>query len=59
MAESTDSGSLVDKVIIHLRATGDAPLLKQDKVKVSGTERFATVVDFLRKQLQRDSVVSE
>jgi ubiquitin-like protein ATG12 len=62
MAENADSSSSAassDKVVILLRATGDAPILRQDKVKIGGAQRFASVVDYLRKQLQRDSVVRQ
>ncbi|KAK2079642.1 hypothetical protein QBZ16_002037 [Prototheca wickerhamii] len=36
---------------------GDAPVLKQPKVKVDGKERFSKLVDFLRKRLGKDHVV--
>ena len=69
------------KVVVLFKATGDAPILKQNKFKarfprdrtplqrlltcaaprrtaqISASERFGKVVDFLRKQIQRDSVV--
>ena len=70
------------KVVVLFKATGDAPILKQNKFKarawrarapqacalafaadaprgaqISANERFGKVVDFLRKQIQRDSVV--
>ncbi len=82
------------KVVVMFKATGDAPILKQNKFKararaaaaqrreaatqaadcgllpwaagpcccargaqISATERFGKVVDFLRKQIQRESVV--
>ena len=46
-----------EKVVVMFRATGDAPLLKRNKFKISASEKFAKVVDFLRKQIQRDTVV--
>ena len=67
-----------NKVVVLFKATGDAPILKQQKFKargeqacvtlgealspllvaqINGSERFSKVVDFLRKQLQRESVV--
>ena len=58
MADPPGGSSSTDKVIVVLKAVGDAPILKQERVKISGVERFVKVVDFLRKQLQRDSVVS-
>jgi len=68
-------------VIVHLKPTGGAPVLKVLKFKVrnvtdvhprarpssrmtfnrlqvSGDRKLATVADSLRKQLERDSVVS-
>ena len=74
------------KVVVMFKATGDAPILKQNKFKarpaacatnaqprgqprlragpscavlaqISANERFGKVVDFLRKQIQRDTVV--
>ncbi|KMT04837.1 hypothetical protein BVRB_7g170070 [Beta vulgaris subsp. vulgaris] len=53
---ASESPSAVRKVVIHLRATGDAPILKQQKFKVSGTDRFASVIDFLRRQLHRETL---
>ncbi|XP_010270807.1 PREDICTED: ubiquitin-like protein ATG12 isoform X3 [Nelumbo nucifera] len=62
------------KVVVHLRATGDAPILKQAKFKlrfvvscyvgpltslpilIAGTDKFAKVIDFLRRQLHRDTL---
>ncbi|XP_077240972.1 ubiquitin-like protein ATG12 isoform X2 [Tasmannia lanceolata] len=44
------------KVVVHLRATGDAPILKQAKFKMDGSEKFARVIDFLRRQLHRDTL---
>eukprot|EP00898_Chlorokybus_atmophyticus_P006566 jgi/Chlat1/6910/Chrsp52S06636 len=44
------------KVTVHLNATGDAPILKQSKFKVSAEDRLGKVQDFLRRQLHRDNV---
>ncbi|KAJ7555768.1 hypothetical protein O6H91_05G054300 [Diphasiastrum complanatum] len=43
-------------VVILFRATGDAPILKQSKFKIAAAEKFAKVIDFLRKQLHRETV---
>ena len=43
-------------VVVLLKATGGAPILKQSKFKVGVEERFTFVVDFLRKQLKAESV---
>ncbi|XP_038994984.1 ubiquitin-like protein ATG12 [Hibiscus syriacus] len=51
-----NSPSSVRKVVVHLRATGDAPILKQAKFKIPGTDKFAKLVDFLHWQLHRDSL---
>ncbi|PWA80958.1 Ubiquitin-like protein Atg12 [Artemisia annua] len=44
------------KVVVHLRATGDAPILKQAKFKIAGTDKFSKVIDFLRRQLHRETL---
>ncbi|KAG6545040.1 hypothetical protein Mapa_013734 [Marchantia paleacea] len=44
------------KVVVLFRATGDAPILKQNKFKIGGSEKFVKVIDFLRKQLHRETV---
>ncbi|XP_042068455.1 ubiquitin-like protein ATG12 isoform X2 [Salvia splendens] len=44
------------KVVIHLRATGDAPILKQAKFKMAGSDKFVKVIDFLRRQLHRETL---
>nr|ABK92847.1 unknown [Populus trichocarpa] len=53
--ESQDSAR---KVIIQLKATADAPILKQKKFKMLGTDKFAKVIDFLRRQIHRETVVA-
>ena len=39
-------------VIVLLKATGNAPILKQNKFKVSAEQSFVAVHEFLRKQLK-------
>ncbi|XP_018835067.1 ubiquitin-like protein ATG12 isoform X1 [Juglans regia] len=56
MAAESQSPSFARKVVVHLRATGDAPILKQAKFKILGTEKFAKVIDFLRRQLHRETL---
>ncbi|XP_007024616.2 PREDICTED: ubiquitin-like protein ATG12 isoform X2 [Theobroma cacao] len=53
---AAESPTSVRKVVVHLRATGDAPILKQAKFKIPGTDKFAKVIDFLRRQLHRDTL---
>ncbi|KAF7843588.1 ubiquitin-like protein ATG12 [Senna tora] len=53
---ASESPSSVRKVVVHLRATGDAPILKQAKFKIPGTDKFAKVIDFLRRQLHRETL---
>eukprot|EP00298_Acanthocystis_sp_HF-20_P029343 c8220_g1_i2.p1 GENE.c8220_g1_i2~~c8220_g1_i2.p1 ORF type:complete len:138 (+),score=49.28 c8220_g1_i2:24-416(+) len=40
-----------DKVIVMFQATGNAPLLKQTKFKISQSEPFQSVIEFLRRQI--------
>ncbi|XP_016753984.2 ubiquitin-like protein ATG12 isoform X5 [Gossypium hirsutum] len=47
---------MIKLFVVHLRATGDAPILKQAKFKILGTDKFAKVIDFLRRQLHRDTL---
>ncbi|CAA6664236.1 unnamed protein product [Spirodela intermedia] len=58
MASGTAVGSPISsrKVVIHLRATGDAPILKQNKFKVAGSDKFVKIIEFLRGQLHRDTL---
>lgn len=44
------------QVVVMFKSTGDAPILKQSKFKIGSGEKFAKVVNFLRKQLNKDSV---
>ncbi|GMQ08171.1 hypothetical protein CsSME_00052021 [Camellia sinensis var. sinensis] len=56
---ASESPSCARKVVVHLRATGDAPILKQAKFKIAGTDKFAKVIDFLRRQLHRETLVDD
>lgn len=53
--------SLIITVIIWFRPTGNAPVLKQSKFRISIMQRFQAITDFLRKQLHfqndRESLV--
>ncbi|KAF2091955.1 APG12-domain-containing protein [Saccharata proteae CBS 121410] len=42
----------VEKVTVRFRAVGSAPALRQQVAKVSTTQRFETVVRFLRRRLR-------
>lgn len=53
-----DSPAPPEKVVVLLKATGDAPILKQSKFKVLKSESFVFISEFLRKNLKLDSVVS-
>lgn len=41
-----------NKIIVLLKATGNAPILKQSKFKISATQQFHAVIDFMKKQLR-------
>eukprot|EP00897_Mesotaenium_endlicherianum_P009922 jgi/Mesen1/8959/ME000056S08366 len=45
-----------DAVVVLFRATGDAPILRQAIFKIGAAERFSKVMEFLRKQLHRDTL---
>ncbi|XP_050233830.1 ubiquitin-like protein ATG12 [Mercurialis annua] len=53
---AAESPTAAKKVIVQLKATADAPILKQNKFKILGTDKFAKVIDFLRRQLHRETV---
>ena len=55
-AEPSTASQPVDKVVVLLKATGDAPILKQNKFKVNASDPFAKVVQFLSAQLGRKRV---
>ena len=42
----------VEKVIVNIRAGPGTPILKLEKFKVNAADQFATLVNFLKKQLQ-------
>jgi ubiquitin-like protein ATG12 len=46
----------VAKIVIVFQAAGGAPILKQDKVKISVDSHFSKVVAHLKKQLHSESV---
>ena len=52
-----DSPVPAEKVVVLLKATGDAPILKQSKFKVLKSESFVFISEFLRKNLKLDTVV--
>ena len=52
-----DSPMPAEKVVVLLKATGDAPILKQSKFKVLKSESFVFISEFLRKNLKLDTVV--
>jgi ubiquitin-like protein ATG12 len=41
---------------VFFKAIGDAPILKQSKFKIGGVEKFAKVIEFLRKQVHRETL---
>jgi hypothetical protein len=43
-------------VVVFFKAIGDAPILKQSKFKIGGVEKFAKVIEFLRKQVHRETL---
>ncbi|KAL4428556.1 hypothetical protein ABPG77_008868 [Micractinium sp. CCAP 211/92] len=43
-------------LIVLFKQTGDAPILRQNKVKISRQEPFAKLVEFLRRKLGKDQV---
>ncbi|XP_044484871.1 ubiquitin-like protein ATG12 [Mangifera indica] len=53
---ATESPSSTRKVVVHFRATGGAPILKQAKFKISGADKFARVIDFLCRHLGRETL---
>ncbi|XP_015576110.1 ubiquitin-like protein ATG12 [Ricinus communis] len=53
---AAESPSSVRKVVVQLKATADAPILIKNKFRMLGTDKFAKVIDFLRRQLHRETV---
>ena len=45
-----------DKVVVLLKATGDAPILKQNKFKITSSDCFEKVVGFLSNQLGKKQI---
>ena len=45
-----------EKVVVLLKATGDAPILKQNKFKITSSDRFEKVVGFLSNQLGKKQI---
>ncbi|KAF9181005.1 hypothetical protein BGZ51_005767 [Haplosporangium sp. Z 767] len=41
----------LSKVIVRFRAIGNAPILKQNIYKITATNKFMAVIQFLRKEL--------
>ncbi|KAJ3169557.1 hypothetical protein HDU88_000748 [Geranomyces variabilis] len=39
------------KVVVRFRATGNAPILKQNFYKITASQKFQTVISFLKKEL--------
>ncbi|KAI9343414.1 ubiquitin-like protein Atg12 [Zopfochytrium polystomum] len=39
------------KVLVRFKATGSAPILKQTVFRITATQKFQTVISFLRKEL--------
>ncbi|KAK4057809.1 Ubiquitin-like protein [Microbotryomycetes sp. JL221] len=39
------------KVVVRFKATGNAPIMKQNFYKISASNRFQAVIAFLRKEL--------
>lgn len=55
-ATASVAPAAVAKIVIVFQAAGGAPILKQDRVKISVDSRFSKVVAHLKKQLHSDSV---
>ena len=51
-AEPSTASQPMDKVVVLLKATGDAPILKQNKFKITASDKFEKVVSFLTTQLK-------
>lgn len=42
-------------MVLRFKATGNAPQMKQTKFKISSSNKFQAVIDFLKKQLNLDT----
>ncbi|KAM3244212.1 hypothetical protein ACQJBY_055875 [Aegilops geniculata] len=52
MAGSDDD----QKVVVCLRSLGSAPMLRRNKFKISGREKFSKIIEFLCRQLHKDTL---
>ncbi|KAI5122828.1 hypothetical protein M0805_003123 [Coniferiporia weirii] len=41
----------ISKVVVRFKAVGNAPIMKQNFYKITASNRFQTVIQFLRKEL--------
>ncbi len=50
------------KIVVHVKAVGNAPMLKNNKFKINGNEKFSKLINYLSSQLKShmtsDSLVS-
>lgn len=51
MEKDNSQSAPVQKIVVRLRATGSAPILRQSVFKIAGTQKLQTVAAFLRKEL--------
>ncbi|KXN69624.1 autophagy protein 12 [Conidiobolus coronatus NRRL 28638] len=45
-------GDLPQKIIVRFRSVGNAPIMKQNLYKISTSNQFGSVANFLRKELR-------
>ena len=50
-ALETYKGRDTSKVVVRFKAVGNAPIMKQNFYKITASNRFQTVIQFLRKEL--------
>uniref|UniRef100_A0A453R2M5 Ubiquitin-like protein ATG12 n=1 Tax=Aegilops tauschii subsp. strangulata TaxID=200361 RepID=A0A453R2M5_AEGTS len=43
-------------VVVNFQSVANAPKLRQSKFKIGGNEKFARVIEFLRRQIHQDTV---
>ncbi|KAK1603745.1 hypothetical protein QYE76_027418 [Lolium multiflorum] len=43
-------------VVVNFQSVANAPKLRQSKFKIGGNEKFAKVIEFLRRQIHQDTV---
>jgi hypothetical protein len=48
---STDVITAVRAVVVRFKAVGNAPIMKQNFYKITASNRFQAVIQFLRKEL--------